>query len=291
MIGRESSTRRGVIGTTARRVGRWAWSSKAEFVCVVVIALLFAVALLGPLIQPYDPNANDYDAISASASLSHPLGTDALGRDVLSRLIAGARPSMIGAIVVVVLATAVGTAIALFSAWFGGWVDALVSRVLDFLMSFPALLLAFMAVSLFGPGLVAPVIAISIHFTPYFSKIIRGAALRERGLSYVAAAQVLGFSGLFIARRHLLPNVAPLILVQSAMTFGYAMLNLAALAYLGLGVQPPAADWGLLIATGQQGLLEGHPLEALSGCAMVLISVFAFTVLGQQLASRFGVRR
>lgn len=257
-----------------------------EDACLVAIAALVAVALFGRLIAPYNPDSLDLQHVLSGPSRIHSLGTDALGRDVLSRLLVGARTSMLGATLVVFVATLAGTAIALATAWRGGWLDSVTRSTLDLLMSFPALLLAFLAVAVFGPGLTAPVIASGVFFSPYFAKIILSAAIRERNLPYVAAGSVLGFSGWTLALRRILPNIMSLIVVQAAATFGYAMINLSALSFLGLGVQPPTADWGVMVASGQQGLLTGHPEESLFASIAILAAVLSFTLLGQRLSSR-----
>ncbi len=180
-----------------------------------------------------------------------------------------------------------GTLLALTAAWFGGWFDSVISRVLDILFAFPALILALTVTSLFGAGFVAPVVALSIAYVPIVARVIRSAALREQALPYIEALEVQGFSSAHIWRRHLLPNLAPLILVQCAISFGYAMLELAALSFLGLGLQPPSADWGLMIANGQPSILAGSPMQSLSAAVAVVVTVIGFTLVAERLAVRF----
>jgi peptide/nickel transport system permease protein len=148
-----------------------------------------------------------------------------------------------------------------------------------------------LAVAMFGPGLVAPVIALSIAYTPYLMRVIRAEALKQRHLPYVEACYVEGLSARTICWRHLLPNVLPLLVVQAALSFGYALVDLAAVSYLGLGVQPPTAEWGVMVATGQSAILAGHVQESLSAGVMIIVTVVAFNLLGDRLASRRGIRR
>lgn len=256
-----------------------------------VIALLAVLAVFAPLIAPDDPNFANILATNLGPSSSHLLGTDSFGRDVLSRVIYGARLSLLGPALIILIATAVGTALAILAAWYGGWFDQVVSRVADILFAFPGLIFAMLAVAMFGPGLVAPVIALSIAYTPYLMRVIRAEAIKQRNLPYVAACYVEGLPARTIFWRHLLPNVMPPLVVQAALSFGYALVDLAAVSYLGLGVQPPTAEWGVMVSTGQSSILAGHLQESLSAGVMIVVTVVAFNLLGDRLASRQGVRR
>ena len=266
---------RRAIGFPVARLG---WVGMASAVVIVLLALM---AVFAPLIAPMDPNAIDLLHPFAPASSQHLLGTDDTGRDIFSRLIIGSRTSLLGPLLVVLLEVLVGVPIALAAAWRGGFVDGLISRVLDVLFAFPGILLAILVISLFGAGLKSAVLAIA-HM-PYLARITRGAALRERRLPYVEALEVQGFSAVRISARHLVPNLLPLIVAQASVSFGYVMIDLAGLSYLGLGVQPPTADWGVMISAGQQALLGGHPLQSLYAGAMIVIAVCAFTLFGERL--------
>lgn len=264
--------------------------SGEDWIAVVagaVCALVVLMAVLAPLLVPYDPYAIDPLNVLSPPTPAHPLGTDDLGRDILSRIIIGSRTSLVGPLLVVAASAAAGTLLALAAAWFGGRLDSVISRGLDILFAFPSLILALTVTSLFGTGFAAPVIALSIAYVPVVARVMRNAALREQALPYIEALEVQGFSTAHIWRRHLLPNLAPLLFVQCAIGFGYAMLDLAALSFLGLGLQPPSADWGLMIANGQPSILAGSPEQSIFAAIAVVITVIAFTLVAERLAARF----
>jgi peptide/nickel transport system permease protein len=276
----------------APRRARRAWFLRDPVVVTTgaFIGLLVLVALFAPVIAPDDPNYANILATNLGPSSSHLLGTDSFGRDLVSRLIYGARLSLLGPALIILIATSVGTVLAILAAWYGGWFDQVVSRVADILFAFPGLIFAMLAVAMFGPGLVAPVIALSIAYTPYLMRVIRAEALKQRNLPYVAACYVEGLPARTIFWRHLLPNVMPLLVVQAALSFGYALVDLAAVSYLGLGVQPPTAEWGVMVSTGQSSILAGHFQESLSAGVMIIVTVVAFNLLGDRLASHQGAR-
>lgn len=249
------------------------------------IVLLVVIAVFAPLIAPVSPDTSNILAVNQSPSAAHWLGTDALGRDLFSRLVYGARLSLLGPALIVLLSSVLGTIFAITASWFGGWFDQLVSRVADILFAFPGIIFAIVAVAMFGRGLIAPVVALAIAGTPYFLRVTRSVALRQRRLPYVAACYVEGVPAWKIQVRHLLPNVAPIILVQATLAFGYALVTLAAISYLGLGVQPPSATWGLMVSTGQAAILAGHPEQSLYAGLMIVLTVVAFNLLGNRLAN------
>jgi peptide/nickel transport system permease protein len=255
-----------------------------------VVLILVVVALTAQWIAPAGPDQVNILGVYQGSSAAHLLGTDSLGRDIFSRLIYGTRLSLLGPALVVTISTIAGTAVAIASAWLGGTADTVISRILDIAFAFPGLILAMVAVAIFGSGLTAPVIALSIAYLPYIARVVRGAAMRERAMPYIAAGYVQGIRTRSLLFRHLLPNVAPIVLVQAALSFGSALADLAAISYLGLGVQPPTPEWGLMVSTGQQSILAGHPAESLSAAAMIVITVVAFNVMGERLASGMGVQ-
>lgn len=273
----------------ARRSGRQRRRARfdtVERVCLVVIALLLIIALFGPLLAPENPDHLDLLAIGAGPSSAHWLGTDDVGRDNLSRLLVGARTTLLGAAAIVSVAVLAGTFLALLTAWKGGLVDRVTMPVLNLMFAFPALLLAILAAAIFGAGLTTPIIALSIAYTPYIARIARGAALRERHLPYVEAMVVMGHGGFRTTARHILPNIGALVIALATVTYGYAVMDLAAVSFLGLGVQPPTADWGVMVSDGQQGIFTGSPYEALFAGGAIVLAVVATTVLGNRRMSR-----
>lgn len=283
-----------IKGTTRRLLSRSptsVWRDPVVIVSSSFIFLLVCVAIFAPLIARQNPNTANILAGNQSPSSAHWLGTDSFGEDLFSRLVYGARLSLLGPAMIIVIATSFGTVLAIAAAWFGGVFDQVVSRVADILFAFPGLILAMLSVAMFGPGLIAPVIALSISYTPYLMRVIRAEAIRQRNLPYIAACYVEGLPARTICRRHLLPNVGPLLLVQATLSFGYALVDLAAISYLGLGVQSPTPEWGLMVSTGQSSILAGYPQESLFAGAMIVLTVVAFNLLGDRLASRRGMDR
>jgi peptide/nickel transport system permease protein len=253
-------------------------------VAAVFIVLLALVAILAPVIAPYQPNAQDLLNTSAGPSSAHLLGTDNLGRDLLSRLIWGARPSLLGPLIVIGIATLIAVPVAVISGWMGGKVDLVISRALDLIFAFPGILLAVLVVALWGSGLIPCSIALSIAYMPWIARVCRSGILKERVKPYIAAAEVQGLSGFVICTRHLIPNVAPIIWSQATISFGYALVDLAALSFLGLNIQPPESDWGVM-TNNEIALLGGHLAELLIPCAMIVLCVTAVTYFGNRLSS------
>jgi len=260
-------------------------------VAVGILLLVVLGALLAPLIAPYDPTVGSVTQRYLGPSATHLLGTDQAGRDIFSRLLWGARSSLVGPLIVVCVTAALGTLIALTSVWWGGAVDSLLSRLLDLLFAFPNLLLAMLAIAVFGPGLLTAAFALAIAYIPYTARVIRSTALRERNLPYVRSPELQGIAGPTIAVRHLLPNVAPLIVTGATINFGFAMIELAALSFLGLGVQPPHADWGLMVANGQQSLLKGYPAESILAGLCIVLTVASLGYVGDKLGGRAAAGR
>jgi len=260
-------------------------------VAVVIVAIVVLGAVLAPIIAPYDPTIGSVTQRYLGPSLEHLLGTDQAGRDIFSRLLWGARSSLVGPLVVVTITAVIGTTLALTSVWWGGFVDSSISRVLDLLFAFPNLLLAVLAISVFGASLTTAALALSIAYIPYTARVIRSTALRERNLPYIKSPQLQGISGIVITARHLLPNVAPLIVTGATINFGFAMIELAALSFLGLGVQPPDADWGLMVSSGQQSLISGYPAESVLAGLCIVITVASLGYIGERLGGRSAAGR
>ncbi len=258
------------------------------WLATAVVAAAVVAALLGPLLAPADPDTADLNNQFGGPVAGHPLGFDGQGRDLLSRLLVGARSSMLGPAVVVALAMAAGTLVAIVAAWRSGWTDSALGTVMDVLFAFPGILLAILSAAVFGASLWAATLALAIAYTPYIARVLRSAAVRERAREYIAAGEVQGLSSLTICTRHLIPNIAPLIVSQAALLFAYAMVDLAAISFLGLGVQPPQADWGVMVATGKGGVLQGYPAESLSAGLCIVLVVVAVNLLAERLGERQG---
>lgn len=254
-------------------------------------ALLVLLALVGPFLAPYEPSQTDILAASQGPTAEHLLGTDALGRDLLSRLLYGARTSFFGPGLIVVLSLSLGTGLGVLAAWRGGLLDSLLSKVFNVLFAVPGILVAIVAGAVFGGGFWAPVLALSLVYTPYIARIVRSGALSQRNMPYVEACLLAGMSGRRICTRHILRNLVPLVLAQATISFGSALMDFGAASFLGVGIQPPQAEWGLMVSEGQSELLDGAMQQSLSAGLMILISVVSFNVLGERLATRAGGRR
>ena len=255
----------------------------AGVVSAIVVAAAAFVAVFGPLLAPYDPELPNLDLAWIGPIGGHLLGFDVQGRDVLSRLLVGAQTSMLGPLVVVIISMITGVLLAIVAAWRRGAADAVISSGLDILFAFPGILLAVLATAVFGAGLPAAAIALSLAYMPYVARVVRGAAFRERSQPYVAALEVQGASATSICLRHLIPNTLPLIVAQATILFGYAMIDLAAISFLGLGVQSPRPDWGVMISENQTGIVQGYPLPALAPGLCIVAVVVAVNVLGERL--------
>lgn len=271
-------------GARKRRVSR----DPITLLLMGVCALFVLMAVFAPLIAPYAPNETDILAASLGPSGDHLLGTDSTGRDIFSRLVYGTRLSLLGPALVIALSTTTAVALSISAVWIGGRYDQIVGRALNLLFSFPGLILAILTVAVLGVGVVAPSIALAIGFTPYIARVLRSVALRERNLAYIEACQLSGMSGWRICTRHLLPNVLPIIRAHITISFGSALVDLAAISYLGLGVQPPRSEWGLMVSTGQSSLLAGAPWESLSACGAIVLVVVVVNLLGERLTVREG---
>lgn len=258
---------------------------------VMILAVLVLGAVLAPLIAPYDPDALDLSNPYSGISAAHLLGSDASGRDTLSRLLFGARISLTAPLIVVIVATILGTILGALAGWLGGALDWVLGRIFDILFSFPGLLIAILAVALFGEGIVAPAIAMCVAYTPYTARLVRALVVAERARPYVAAYRVQGFGGGWVAASRVLPNVSATVLAQSSLNFGYVLMDLAALSFLGLGVQAPTSDWGSMVNQAGSAVLSGHPLSAFVPAITIVLAVVSVSVIGQEFADRFSGRR
>jgi peptide/nickel transport system permease protein len=272
-----------------RRRSRLSHLGVVGWLALGIIVLFVFVAIFGEALAPHDPDAIDIAYSNVGPIPGHPLGFDELGRDILSRLLVGARSSFVGPLALVAVSTVLGTALALLAAWRRGWTDATLSAGFDIAFAFPGLLLAIMLATMFGSSLAVAVLALALAYTPGLGRLLRSTALRETGMEYVKAFRVMGYSDFRIVVRHVLPNLMPFIIAQAIVMFGYATLDLGGLSFLGLGVQPPTADWGVMVAAGAPGLLQGYPMQTLAAGTCLVLAAVSFGVLGDRLARMWGV--
>lgn len=253
----------------------------------VFIALIL-LAILAPLIAPHDPTAQARDALllppawSEGGNSSYLLGTDAIGRDMLSRLLYGARFSLFIGLVVVTIALIGGIVIGLVAGFFGGWIDSVIMRVMDVVLAFPSLLLALVLVAILGPGLMNAMIAIALVLQPHFARLTRAAVMGEKNREYVLAARVAGASKLRLMFRTILPNCLAPLIVQGTLSFSNAILDAAALGFLGMGAQPPTPEWGTMLAEAREFILRAWWVVTFPGLA-ILITVLAINLVGDGL--------
>jgi peptide/nickel transport system permease protein len=256
----------------------------------IVLLVLLVMAIAAPLLATHDPIAQDMANSLAAPSPEHWMGTDKQGRDVWSRIVYGTRPALGGALIVVFLSTVLGIPLGLVSGYYGGWVDTVIMRSLDMLLAFPPLLLAILIVATFGRNLTNATIALGIVYIPALARLVRSVALVQRQQTYIEAAQAIGYGDRRILFRHLLPNLVSPILVHSSIDLAYAILDLAALSFLGLGVQPPTPDWGSMLSEGRAYLLLSPYTAIFSGLA-IMVAVISFNLLGDGLRAQLDPRQ
>jgi len=264
--------------STLRRLLR----HRSGAVGLVLSTLFVALAVVGPWLAPYDPARQDYTAISQGISAAHWLGTDNFGRDILSRILAGARYSIGIGVSATVLGALVGGAWGLWSGWAGGWLDALSMRLVDVLLAFPGILLAIALITLTGPGVGPVIFASSIFGVPIFARVVRGSVLGTKERAFVEAARGLGAPGRRIVLRHLVPSIVAPILVYASLRSGVTLLVASGLSFLGLGVQPPAPEWGAMLSSAQL-YLSVHGIMAFAPGVTITVAVLAFNLLGDGL--------
>jgi peptide/nickel transport system permease protein len=248
---------------------------------VVAVGFILA-AILAPWIAPYKDSATDFTALLAKPSAKHLLGTDELGRDVLSRVIWGARASIQAGVLATLLAMAIAVPIGLIAGYYRGWVDPIISRLTDVLLAFPFLILAVGLAAILGPSLLNATLALGIGSAPVLIRIARGEALALREEDYVRAAVANGASDVVILARHIVPNMISTLLVQATVTIPTAIIGEATLSFLGLGVQPPTPSWGVMLADAQSYLTQAPRLAVYPGLAIFLCSL-SFNLLGDGL--------
>jgi len=274
-----------VSGAARRRP----WQHANLRVGAVLVALVMGLALLSYVWTPHSSTELDIPHKLQAPSAAHWLGTDSLGRDIVSLLIVGSRVSIAVGVIAVGIGLGVGVALGLLAAVRRGWVEELVMRLADFTFAFPALLSAIMLTAIYGPGLVTSIVAIGIFNIPVFARITRASALVVRSREFVTAARALGKGEWRITIEHVLPNIAAILIVQATIQFALAILAEAALSYLGLGTQPPTPSWGRMLNEAQQQLFQAPQLAIYPGIAIAL-TVLGLNLLGDGLRDVFDPR-
>jgi peptide/nickel transport system permease protein len=252
---------------------------------LAIVVLTVLAASLGPILTPYDPASQELSRRLEGPSRAHPFGLDELGRDILSRLLSGARISLMVGVAVVSVSSLVGMTLGSIAGYFGGRVDDVISRVIDVLMAFPGILLAIALVAVLGPSLTNVVLALSVIGWVGYARLVRGQALRAREFEFVQAARALGAGAPRIVLRHVLPTALPAVVVQATLGMAGAIIAEAALSFLGLGVQPPTPSWGTMLDAGRSHLFDAPHLTIFPGLAIATL-VLGFNFLGDGLRDR-----
>ncbi len=253
-------------------------------ISMVILLGILIMALFAEMLAPYDPNALDLAHMLEGPSMAHLLGTDKTGRDLLSRLIIGSQATILSAFGVVFISAVIGIPFGLLAGYYGKWIDMILMRVSDIILAFPSLLLAFIFVSAFGRGMFNSVLALGIVYVPMLAKLTRSMVMVEKNKVYVEAAHSIGYSNLNIMIRQILPNCIGILIVQMTLDIGYAILDLAGLSFLGLGVQPPTADWGAMLEDGRI-VITSAPLVSIAPGIMIIITVVALNIFSDGVRS------
>ncbi|MEP7291687.1 MAG: ABC transporter permease [Chloroflexota bacterium] len=260
---------------------------------VVWIVVMIGCAVFAPIVAPYPTQGagrSNAETRLLPPSAAHWMGTDELGRDVLSRIIYGAQPALLAPLIVVAIAVVVGTPLGALAGYAGGWLDETIMRITDLFLAFPSLLLAMAIVALLGPSLLHAVVALTVSWWPWYTRLVRGITVSLRGQYFVEAARALGVPTYAILWRHILPNSLSAVLVQATLDIGTVILATTSLAFIGLGTQPPYADWGLMIEQGRGFLHDAWWYSFFAGLA-IFLTVLSFNVIGDVLRDLFDPRQ
>ena len=274
---------------TSSFVGRFC-RNRTALVSLIILLLITLMAICAPLLAPHDPARSSLRAITKPPSLNYMLGTDDLGRDVLSRLIFASRLSLLASVQAVAIALAVGLPLGLISGYVGGWVDTIIMRLNDALMSFPALILAVVIVGMLGPSLSNAMTAIGLVYAPRIMRVVRGSTLSVRQEVYITAARATGCGDARIITKHVLPNVTGPLVVQTTVLMGQALLAEAGLSFLGLGVQPPEASWGAILGTAFPFMAQS-PVPTIAAGTIISVTVLCFNLVGDGIRDSVGRMR
>jgi len=278
---------------TSRHVLNVILRDPLSLISTIVIILFILVGIFAYQVAPYPLQGAGKTNVPTSLcppSLEHPFGCDKLGRDVLSRVIVGARPALIVPIGVVVFAVVIGAPLGAIAGYKGGWLDEVIMRITDLFLAFPSLLLAMAIASALGRGLQNAAIALIVSWWPWYTRLVRGVTISLKERYFVEAAQAIGVRDSVIILRHILPNTISAILVQATVDLGTVILAMGGLAFLGLGTQPPAPDWGLMVSEGRTYILEQWWISTFPGMAIFIV-VLAFNLLGDTLRDIFDPRQ
>ena len=276
--------------TPAARVLRKLFERKAAVFGLLIVALFVLLALFAPLIAPYDPTAQSWTSVRKPPSLAHWFGTDDVGRDVLARVIYGARASLLAGCISIAIAFGIGVPLGLIAGYLGGFIDALLSRIADAMLAIPFLILAIAFAAFLGPSLGNAMIAIGITRTPIFVRLTRGQVMAVKVEDYIEAARAVGNPRWRIALVHILPNILPALLVQATLSIATAIIAEAALSFLGLGQQPPAPSWGSMLNSAQRFLVSAPWMAVWPGAA-IFLTVLSFNLVGDGLRDALDPRQ
>ncbi len=265
-----------------RRALRRLVRRKGAMFGLAVIVLFVALALFAPIVAPYDPTAQSWTSVRKAPSWLHPLGTDDVGRDILARIIFGARASLLAGVISVAIALAIGVPLGLVAGYVGGFVDAAISRLTDAMLAIPFLILAIALAAFLGPSLRNAMIAIGVTTTPIFVRLTRGQVMAVKVEDYVEAARAVGNPPRRVVLVHILPNILPALMVQASLSIAAAIIAEAALSFLGLGQQPPAPSWGSMLNAAQRFLVSAPWMAVWPGVA-IFLTVLSFNLLGDGL--------
>lgn len=266
---------------TVRNLRRFLIGNRLNLFGVILVVLFLFLSVFGGVVAPYDPTAKG-DIINAKLvgpSTDHILGTDEQGRDVFSRVLAGARDSLIVAAVVLSVSVVVGVIIGGIAGFFGGFIDEILMRITDMFLAFPALVLAIAIAATLGPSLRNTMLALSTVFWPWYARLVRGQVLTIRERDYVDAARSIGLRNSRILGKHILPNAMSVVIIQLSLDVGYAILTTSSLSFVGLGAQPPSSEWGLMLSTARNYFRDAWWYITFPGIALTM-TVFAFNILG-----------
>jgi peptide/nickel transport system permease protein len=265
-----------------RRALRRLVRRKGAMFGLAVIVLFVALALCAPIVAPYDPTAQSWTSVRKAPSWLHPLGTDDVGRDILARIIFGARASLLAGVISVAIALAIGVPLGLVAGYVGGFLDAAISRLTDAMLAIPFLILAIALAAFLGPSLRNAMIAIGVTTTPIFVRLTRGQVMAVKVEDFVEAARAVGNPPRRVVLVHILPNILPALMVQASLSIAAAIIAEAALSFLGLGQQPPAPSWGSMLNAAQRFLVNAPWMAVWPGVA-IFLTVLSFNLLGDGL--------